>query len=167
MPAPCETTRSIWTNTDRVSWPSFQDHVERPSRRTRGLALHDSLRRLVANTCLSDNDGSLNVGWLDSAFPFATGRSDDTFPEKLARICARQQRVNQTRGFHECNLCELLAASAIHLLKTSCRELFLGSAERCIGASPLFCHTGSDYSLRRRPFLSATRGIRSSCSDNR
>jgi hypothetical protein len=52
--------------------------------------------------------GSVNIGWLDSAFPFATGPVEPAFVDRLRQIC--QEGVNRTRGLHRCNLCAREAA---------------------------------------------------------
>ena len=52
-----------------------------------------------------NDPGSVNVGWLDAAFPFATGPVATAFVDRLRKIC--QTGVNRTRGLHRCNLCGL------------------------------------------------------------
>jgi hypothetical protein len=48
-------------------------------------------------------DGSVNVGWLDSAMPIPTGDFPDEFVDRLTELC--RYPVNLTRGWHRCNLC--------------------------------------------------------------
>jgi hypothetical protein len=48
-------------------------------------------------------DGSVNVGWLDAAEPYAQGEVPAEFAERLVQLCRKP--VNLTRGWHFCNLC--------------------------------------------------------------
>lgn len=54
----------------------------------------------------SDDDppGTVNVGWLDAAHPYPTGRTSKAFRAKLAKLCER--RVKQTRGRFHCPFCK-------------------------------------------------------------
>ncbi|MFI5911599.1 hypothetical protein [Dactylosporangium sp. NPDC051541] len=45
-----------------------------------------------------------NVGWLDAAHPFERGAVPEGFADALRGIIGNPT-VNQTRGFHECELC--------------------------------------------------------------
>ena len=47
---------------------------------------------------------SLNVGWLDGSTEYPIGITNDEFQEKLLEFCFPENVVNQTRGFHVCNL---------------------------------------------------------------
>lgn len=48
--------------------------------------------------------GVLAVGWLDKSHPFTVGPAPKRFVTRLRDIIAGEH-VNQTRGFHQCNLC--------------------------------------------------------------
>lgn len=48
-------------------------------------------------------DGAVNVGWLDASQPYPTGAVPAEFVERLYELC--RHPVNRTRGFHWCNLC--------------------------------------------------------------
>jgi hypothetical protein len=48
-------------------------------------------------------DGSVNVGWLDAAEPYATGEVPAGFIDRLVDLC--RNPVNRTRGWHYCDLC--------------------------------------------------------------
>jgi hypothetical protein len=50
-----------------------------------------------------EGPGTVNVGWLDPAHPFRTGRTTERFRANLGRLCER--RVKQTRGRHSCPFC--------------------------------------------------------------
>ena len=45
----------------------------------------------------------LAVGWLDAEHPFETGEVDECLLRTLERLTLKP--VNQTRGFHQCELC--------------------------------------------------------------
>lgn len=45
----------------------------------------------------------VNVGWLDLRLPYRQGQVDPTIAHKIGELC--QNPVNQTRGFHNCQLC--------------------------------------------------------------
>lgn len=48
-------------------------------------------------------DGSVNIGWLDTAEPYAQGEVPAEFTERLVELSRKP--VNLTRGWHFCNLC--------------------------------------------------------------
>jgi len=101
-------------------------------------------------TYLPEDDGALNIGWLDDARSFPLGPPDLVFLEKLAWMCARGQRVNQTRGIHPCNLCQPIP-SVWHHLETSEGTRLLGTAEIRVeaeqryAAPDLIIHYVSDH----------------------
>jgi hypothetical protein len=47
--------------------------------------------------------GVVNIGWLDPAHPFPTGKTSRRFRTKLVELCKRP--VMQTRGLHICGFC--------------------------------------------------------------
>ncbi len=53
---------------------------------------------------------ALNVGWLDSAHPFARGIVPDGFVARLRKLALHP--VNQMRGFHVCQFCDFGRAPA-------------------------------------------------------
>jgi hypothetical protein len=48
----------------------------------------------------------LNVGWLDSAYPFCRGETTAEFRHALHQLC--QRPIWLARGFHECPFCPLV-----------------------------------------------------------
>lgn len=48
--------------------------------------------------------GEINVGWLDTSYPFPTGVTSPDFRVHLTRLCATQMAM-LTRGFHCCPFC--------------------------------------------------------------
>lgn len=46
---------------------------------------------------------ALNVGWLDEAVPFQTGKVPQTAIDKLSVLCSRPVRL--MRGLHSCQFC--------------------------------------------------------------
>lgn len=73
----------------------------------------------------------LNVGWLDAAYPYASGSVSSEFLWALWRLCASP--VNPTRGFHHCTFClqsgRISKFSGMMLVTSPWGELCLGSAE--------------------------------------
>ena len=53
----------------------------------------------------AEEENTFNVGWLDVAHQYPTGPTPPEFVEKLAWLCLNG-RVNQTRGFYVCDMCE-------------------------------------------------------------
>lgn len=71
-------------------------------------------------------DGSMNVGWLSRDHPYRAGQVTD---EVIARVLrhVRYFPVNQTRGWHGCELCAEPAYPAV--MNTDGIEISLGSCE--------------------------------------
>lgn len=69
----------------------------------------------------------LNVGWLDDAHEYPRGKVSEELLDMLFLLCA-EERVNQTRGFHHCQLCSKTEAHPTRVVRGQC-EAFLGSAE--------------------------------------
>jgi hypothetical protein len=51
-----------------------------------------------------EQPGTVNVGWLDRNYPFATGTTSATFRAQLGQLC--QRRVKRARGFQHCPFCK-------------------------------------------------------------
>jgi hypothetical protein len=51
-----------------------------------------------------EQPNTFNIGWLDRAYPFPTGKTSKKFQAKLLQIGLH--RVNQTRGFLSCYFCK-------------------------------------------------------------
>jgi hypothetical protein len=49
---------------------------------------------------------SINVGWLDGSMEYPTDITNAEFKRKLLEFCFSENVVNQTRGFHVCNLAD-------------------------------------------------------------
>jgi hypothetical protein len=47
---------------------------------------------------------TVNIGWLDRAYPYPAGKTNKKFHVKLRQISLL--RVKQTRGFHTCYFCK-------------------------------------------------------------
>ena len=76
----------------------------------------------------ADVDGSaLNVGWLGAGHDVPQGSVPEGFAGALAEL-ARKERVNQTRGWHVCDLagCPLTGHAVV---RWDDMEMVLGSAE--------------------------------------
>ncbi len=59
---------------------------------------------LTPHTCApSDGRHLVNVGWLDSNFPFSKGATTQQFQDALRLLC--HTRVYLHRGFHYCQFC--------------------------------------------------------------
>lgn len=69
----------------------------------------------------------LNVGWLDAAHPFPTGECPDGLIEALTRLS--RVRVQQTRGYHFCELCLKLQPENAQDFGTLMEQVARGSAE--------------------------------------
>ena len=85
----------------------------------------------------SDEDPpSLNVGWLDRDHAYPQGEAPVGFLDRLWAFC--RERVNLTRGVHECELC----SEPTFGVRVQCgdEELWLGSAEIRV-----FSREGSTY----------------------
>ena len=51
---------------------------------------------------------ALNIGWLDGAHPFRTGRASEFFVAALLTLLARDENnSNPMRGIHYCEFCDL------------------------------------------------------------
>lgn len=59
---------------------------------------------------LKGRPSALNVGWLDSAHPFARGSVLDGSIARLRSLA--HQPVNRTRGFYACQFCDFAPAVA-------------------------------------------------------
>jgi hypothetical protein len=58
---------------------------------------------LTPYTYLEEGGPALNVGWLDAVHAFPTGKCPDELVTALSRLA--ENRVQQTRGRHHCELC--------------------------------------------------------------
>ena len=73
----------------------------------------------------SPEERALNVGWLVAGVDFETTTSPDPqFIDCLWRFC--KVSIDQTRGFHECEMC---CSDAANSASRNGEELLLGSAE--------------------------------------
>jgi hypothetical protein len=59
---------------------------------------------LTPYSYLGPGENALNVGWLGTGHPFATGLADDTALTEVLRL-VRDNPVNRMRGWHHCDLC--------------------------------------------------------------
>jgi len=66
-----------------------------------------------------------NVGWLDAQHPFTTGDVPDIVLSKISALC--RIPVNQTRGYHFCELCP--QHKEPYTIERDGNKLTLGSAE--------------------------------------
>jgi hypothetical protein len=66
---------------------------------------------------------ALNVGWLSAAQPYLQGEVPAGFTERLWAFC--RTRVNQTRGFHDCEFC----SANSHTPRRGEETITIGSAE--------------------------------------
>jgi hypothetical protein len=80
-------------------------------------------RRFDEYSCL----GTLNVGWLDPAHPYAQGDTSKEFHDRLFEFCGHS--VLQTRGCHVCPYCGDPSSFLTVCEKRLGKELWLGSAE--------------------------------------
>lgn len=69
----------------------------------------------------------LNIGWLDAVHPFPTGECPDGLIPALNRLS--QVRVQQTRGYHFCELCLKAPPDNAHDAATLAEQVARGSAE--------------------------------------
>ena len=83
---------------------------------------------LTPYTYLPNRPAALNVGWLDKGHPYIKGQMPTELLQKL-RTLAVTNRINQTRGFHDCNLCENLSINTVINTEFDGRSYRLGSAE--------------------------------------
>ena len=85
-------------------------------------------------------DGSINVGWLAAAVPYPTSFSVPARVVSSLLRLARDEPVNRTRGWHECDLCERPGCPVVMIVDG--QGIALGDAEiRVCGA------TGSVYAV--------------------
>jgi hypothetical protein len=49
-------------------------------------------------------DNTVNVGWLEGSMPYEEGETPEAFHEKLLEYCYTDYVVNQSKGFHPCDL---------------------------------------------------------------
>jgi len=68
---------------------------------------------------------SLNIGWLDIAYPYTVKPTPAIFAAKLWNFC--RLPVQQSRGFHSCYFCK--QPDIGHIEIRDGKELHLGSAE--------------------------------------
>jgi hypothetical protein len=69
----------------------------------------------------------LNIGWLDAVHPFPTGECPDGLIPALTRLS--RVRVQQTRGYHFCELCLKVLPENAHDRVTLTEQVARGSAE--------------------------------------
>ena len=67
----------------------------------------------------------LNIGWLDDQHEFPMGDLPDGVLPAIFELCRR--RVNQTRGYHACQLCR--SGRYPYMIEENGIRLSLGSAE--------------------------------------
>ena len=78
-------------------------------------------------TPTNDNFGLINVGWLQSGFPFDRSVPNDVFVHNLFNFCTH--RVAGRRGYHMCDLCMPSKAVSGCPVERDGIKLTLGSAE--------------------------------------
>lgn len=71
-------------------------------------------------------DNTLNIGWLDVAFPYSKGKVTKYFINELFEFC--RHKLVRMRGFHECNLC-LHQNKSLLVVKHNEETLSLGDSE--------------------------------------
>ncbi|WP_225850303.1 hypothetical protein [Streptomyces sp. HPF1205] len=81
---------------------------------------------LTPYTYESSEQPALNVGWLSADEPFTKGVVAECVVDALKVLCAR--RVNQMRGLHFCEFCDVLMPHIKGGEKGE-EEILLGSAE--------------------------------------
>jgi hypothetical protein len=103
-----------------------------------------------------------NIGWLDSEHSFERGTVPEPLLAKFRKLCAA--RVNLTRGFHLCELCEspvrgVPAACEGGEIKLGCAEVRVGGLDGIVYVAPdLVLHYMTDHRyLPPAEFLEALR----------
>jgi hypothetical protein len=81
----------------------------------------------------SEEGQGVNVGWLAAGHDFAMGSCAEGFVEALVELIASP--VNQTKGFHYCDLCPAEAAPESIHTEIDGKTLELGDAEVWVAAS--------------------------------
>lgn len=82
---------------------------------------------LTSYAYLPGRPAAINVGWLDAAHEFDKGAVPDAAVDELRRLAAVSP-VNQTRGFHRCELCAAEPSFSPMVSWQDCTRQ-LGSAE--------------------------------------
>ena len=83
-----------------------------------------------------------NVGWLDDRHGYPTGSVDEEVLDILFRLCTEERR-NQTRGFHRCQLCSRADEYPTRVVRGE-REALLGSAEIRVSGSDGIAYAAPD-----------------------
>ena len=85
---------------------------------------------------------TVNIGWLDERHDFPTGDVSAAFVERLKAFC--RTRVMQTRGFHECPLCNESSSTEWQEPEdnplSSAELRVFGEGKRVYAAPSLVCH---------------------------
>lgn len=70
--------------------------------------------------------GTVRIGWLDKKYDFTTGDTSYDFKNRLFSLC--HNSVRTTRGFHQCQFCDLPPYEPI-VEEWHGEKIWLGSAE--------------------------------------
>ena len=83
--------------------------------------------------CYLDGEpNTLNIGWLDGTHPYPQGHASEQLIARLWVFC--QERVNQMRGFHQCQLCH---EPAFGIACSVATKSFGLARPRCVSLAPL------------------------------
>lgn len=103
---------------------------------------------LTPHTYTPTEEGTvLNVGWLDSAYPFAHGKTSPEFHDALRRLCEHPVKLH--RGFHQCQFCaqeDLAEGPPAHPERLGNGQIRVKGADGIWYAAPtMVCHYVTEH----------------------